>query len=57
MTIDDYFLKIRGIIDTLAYTGQLITDDELLLYILGGLGSEYDPVVVNLTSKQETVSL
>ena len=25
--------------------------------MLGGLGSEYDPVVVNLTSRQDSVSL
>ena len=57
MTIHDYFLKMRNIADTLASTGQLISDDELLLYVLGGLGSEYDPVVVNLTARQDSVSL
>ena len=46
MTIPDYFLKMRNIADTLASTGQLISDGELLLYILGGLGLEYDFVVV-----------
>ena len=51
MTVHDYFLKMRTIADTLTFTGQSISDDELLLYILGGLGSEYDPVVVNLTSR------
>ena len=56
MTILDYFLNIRSIADTLASIGQLIPDDELLLCVLGGLRSEYDPVVVNLTSRQESVS-
>ena len=56
-TIHDYFLKMRGIADTLASTGQLISYDELLLYVLGDLGSKYDPVVVNLTSRQDSVSL
>ena len=31
--------------------GQLIPDDELVLYILGGLGPEYESVTINLTSK------
>ena len=31
--------------------GQSVSDDELVLYILGGLGSKFDSVVVNLTSK------
>ena len=57
MTIHDYFLKIRGIADTLASTRQIISDDELLLYMLSGLGSEYDPVVVNLTSRHDYVSI
>ena len=57
LTIYDYFLKMRDIADTIASTGQSISDDELLLYVLGGLGSEYDPVVVNLTSRQDLVSL
>ena len=57
MSVYDYILKMRNIADTLASTGQLISGDELLLYILGGLGSEYDPIVINLTSKQDSVSL
>ena len=48
---------MRGIADSLNSTGLVITDDELLLYILGGLSSEYDSVVVNLTSRHESVSL
>ena len=49
LTIHDYFLKIRGIADTLSSIGQSISDDELLLYVLGGLGSEYDPMVVKIS--------
>ncbi|RVW29258.1 Retrovirus-related Pol polyprotein from transposon RE2 [Vitis vinifera] len=30
--------------------GYLITNDDLMLHVLVGFGSEYDPVVVNLTS-------
>ena len=52
-----FFLKMRNIVDTLASTGQLIYDDELLLYVLGGLGLEYDFVVVNLTARQVSFSL
>ena len=31
-------------------SGQLIPDDELVLYILGGLGPKYEYVIVNLSS-------
>ena len=31
--------------------GQQISNDELILYILGGLGHEFEAVIVNLTSR------
>lgn len=34
--------------DNLIVAGNIITDEELILYILGGLGSKYNPVVINL---------
>ena len=57
MSIQDYILRMRGIADSLNSSGLVLSDDELLLYILGGLSSEYDSVVVNLTSTHESVSL
>ena len=48
---------MRGIANSLNSTGLILIDDELLLYILGGLSSEYNPIMVNLTSRQESVSL
>ena len=41
----------------MASTRQVLTDDELFLYILGGLESDYHPVVVNLTLRADSVSL
>ena len=57
MSIQDYILRMRGIADSLNSSGLVLSDDELLLYILGGLSSEYNSVVVNLTSRHESVSL
>ena len=48
---------MKCIADSLNSTGLVISDVELLLYILGGLSSAYDSVVVNLTSRHESVSL
>uniref|UniRef100_A0A803PX14 Retrotransposon Copia-like N-terminal domain-containing protein n=1 Tax=Cannabis sativa TaxID=3483 RepID=A0A803PX14_CANSA len=53
--IDEYILKMRCLGDALMAAGHSISDDELILYILGGLGNEYDSAIVNLTSK-ETVT-
>ena len=51
LSIEDYFLKMKTIAQDLISAGQSVSDDELVLYILGGLRSEFDSVVVNLTSK------
>uniref|UniRef100_A0A803PPU3 Retrotransposon Copia-like N-terminal domain-containing protein n=1 Tax=Cannabis sativa TaxID=3483 RepID=A0A803PPU3_CANSA len=55
-TIEEYILKMRCLGDASMAAGQQITDDELILYILGGLGNEYDLAIVTLTSK-ESVTL
>lgn len=53
LSIHDYMLKMKSLAKSLSAAGQLISDDEL---ILGGLGHDYDPVVVNLTSRHDQVS-
>ena len=51
-SIKDYILKMKSLAMSLMATGQQITDDELILYILGGLRSEFETVIVNLTSRE-----
>ncbi|KAL5799537.1 hypothetical protein ACOSQ4_032421 [Xanthoceras sorbifolium] len=55
-SINDYILKVRGIGDGLRSAGQAVSDRDLLLNVLNGLGHEYDPVVV-LVSQQHGVTL
>lgn len=43
---------MRTMTNALMATSQTITDDELILYILGSLGPEFESVVVNLTSRE-----
>ena len=38
-SIEDYILKMKSLAMSLMAAGQQITDDELILYILGGLTS------------------
>ena len=58
MSIEEYFVKMKNVADLRnVSTTQTITDDELLLYILGGLGTEYESVIIHLTSRQGAVSL
>ena len=57
LSVDEYILKMREVADMLISAGQMVSDDELIIYILGGLGSEYESVIVNLTSRSDSVSL
>ncbi|KAL5855714.1 hypothetical protein ACOSQ4_005516 [Xanthoceras sorbifolium] len=56
-SIADFVLKVKVIGDGLRSAGQVITDRDLLLSVLNGLGHDYDPVVVMITSQQHSVSL
>ncbi|POO03852.1 Zinc finger, CCHC-type [Trema orientale] len=48
---------MKNLSDSLSAAGQVLPDEEFILYILGGLGPEYDSVVVNLTSHSNSFSL
>lgn len=55
--MDDYFLQMRTIADGLLAAGHSLSDDDLVLYVLGGLGAEFDAVVVSLAIGRELPSL
>ena len=44
-------LQVKTNANALITAGQQISDNELILYILGGLGLKFDLVVVNVTSR------
>lgn len=46
----DYLSKMKGYVDFLASCGDAITNEDQILYVLGGIGLEYDSVVVHVTS-------
>ena len=47
-----FILKMKARANDLMAAGQAISDDELILYILGGLGPEFESIIVNLTSRE-----
>ncbi|KAL5854601.1 hypothetical protein ACOSQ4_004403 [Xanthoceras sorbifolium] len=55
MTISEYILKIRSIADCLVTAGQQVSDRDLFMNILEGLRSEFDVIVVNITSMQSSI--
>lgn len=57
LSITDYYNSMKNIADSLTAAGNFITDEELVRYILGGLGSDYDSVVVNITARATMSSI
>lgn len=45
---------MKGIAESLSTIGQLITNEDLLQYVLDGLGLVFDAAVVNLTYRIES---
>lgn len=57
LSMREYLNKVKTYCDILAFVGQKLTEEEQVLHVLSGLGSEYDLVMVTITSKIEPFSL
>ncbi|KAK6121394.1 hypothetical protein DH2020_044858 [Rehmannia glutinosa] len=53
----EYLNRVKSVCDLLASAGHGITDSDQVLHILSGLGPEYNPVIVSITSRLEPCSL
>lgn len=51
LSCSDYCQKMRSIADELAFIGHPVTDDELVLQVLCGLGSDFNSFVIAATMK------
>ncbi|TXG67706.1 hypothetical protein EZV62_008981 [Acer yangbiense] len=47
----------ESIMDALAYSVYILSEDDKIMYILGGLGAEYDSFVIPITSMPNTYSV
>lgn len=53
----DYLMKMKGICDTLAACGRPVSEEYQVLSILAGLGQEFKPISVVLTSGIESYNV
>lgn len=53
----DYFRKIKNLAIEMAAADAPLRDDEVIAYLLAGLGADYDAFVTSMTTKCETLSL
>ena len=55
--MSDFILKIKGIADSLTTAGQTMTDQDIIMSVLHGLGVEYDSAVMYITARQDLMTL
>lgn len=53
----DYFRKIKNLAIEMAPADAPLRDDEVIAYLLAGLGADYDAFVTSMITKSETLSL
>ncbi|KAK6164729.1 hypothetical protein DH2020_001593 [Rehmannia glutinosa] len=57
MPMREYLNKIKSLCDLLTSVGHGIDESDQVLHVLSGLGAEYNPVIVSVTSRLEPCSL
>lgn len=57
LSVDEYFLQMRTITDGLQAAGHLVANEDLVLHLLAGLGTEFDVVFVNITTRDVLPSI
>lgn len=57
LSIDDYIMRMRQYADILSEADEPISDDSLCMYILAGLGQEFESTVTLLTNRTEPLNL
>ncbi|KAK2649345.1 hypothetical protein Ddye_016834 [Dipteronia dyeriana] len=55
-TITDFVLKVKTIGDSLKVDGQTVSENDLILSILHGVGHEYDFVVTVIISQRNNMT-
>lgn len=55
MSMVDYFQKTKVLTDTLASIGKPLRDEEIICYILAGLGLDYDTLVASVTTRADAM--
>ncbi|KAF5447766.1 hypothetical protein F2P56_033290 [Juglans regia] len=56
-TATDYFFTVKKITDELAIAGQTLSCDDVITYILAGLGHDYDSLVTTVIARKDSVTL
>ncbi|XP_012842058.1 PREDICTED: uncharacterized protein LOC105962301 isoform X2 [Erythranthe guttata] len=52
-----YYRRAKLLVDTLGMVGKVISPSEFIVYLLAGLGIDYDSIVTSITTRADTPSL
>lgn len=55
--ISEYFTKMKGLADEMAFIGYQLEDEELISYILTGMDLEFNPVKSIIAAHVEPISV
>ena len=53
----DYIMKVKGAADNLSAIGEPILEQDQVMNLLGGLGSEYNAVVTAINIRYDKISI
>lgn len=56
-TVAEYFTKMKGLADEMASAGRKLDDEELVSYILTGLGEDFESVVTAVSVRVEPITV
>lgn len=54
-SMSEYFVKMKGLAGEMASAGKKLEDDELVTFIVAGLGEDYESIITAITSYVEPI--
>ncbi|XP_010259709.1 PREDICTED: uncharacterized protein LOC104599037 [Nelumbo nucifera] len=56
-TMTEYLQRIKSLTDALEAAGHGLCSDDIILHTTGGLGLDYDPLVIDITARHDPLSI
>ncbi|CAA0831393.1 Unknown protein, partial [Striga hermonthica] len=53
LTMKEYISKMKSLFDALAAAGHVVSEKDQIMHLIGGLGQEYNPIMVTVSSRVE----
>ena len=57
LTVSEYFAKMKALSDDMAAAGRPLEDDELVEYIITGLGEDFQSLVTSVCTSKDPISV